>query len=367
MASDVATTSPEAQPLRPPAVIVRLLLGALLAGVGAALTLGLGRDQADLALRAGGEEGLLAGVLALTALAVCVLCVYLAGIWLLACVVLLLGPRSGMARPALGMLQILAPGLARRVVVSAALVSTATALGLGPATASQLDDRGGASIGHGIAATTAGHVPDRPAGVAGSLDPPGSDTARPTNGLAALPSLHGTDGGASDEGGSTAEETTPPSESATQHPTTPSAADPTADPGSDTAAQPSLPPLGWGEDQPTLLDAPTSAQGSEAPPAQPPSGEQPGADGPAPSRPEEGQPRTVTVGEDDCLWTITDELLGEGPDDVAAIDAAWPLLYEANRDLIGPDPDQVATGAVLVVPDSLNRSENGAAPTEERP
>jgi hypothetical protein len=50
-------------------------------------------------------------------------------------------------------------------------------------------------------------------------------------------------------------------------------------------------------------------------------------------------PRTYTVRPGDTLWAIGQRL---GVD--------WRRLYEANRDTIGPDPDVIRPGQVLVVP-----------------
>lgn len=58
---------------------------------------------------------------------------------------------------------------------------------------------------------------------------------------------------------------------------------------------------------------------------------------------------TVTVRAGDSLWSITAGLLPPGADD-ARIAAAWPLLYDANRDVVGPDPGLIHPGDVLTVP-----------------
>lgn len=59
--------------------------------------------------------------------------------------------------------------------------------------------------------------------------------------------------------------------------------------------------------------------------------------------------RTVTVHPGDSLWRITAGLLPAGSDD-ARIAAAWPLVYAANRDVVGPDPGLIHPGDVLTVP-----------------
>lgn len=59
--------------------------------------------------------------------------------------------------------------------------------------------------------------------------------------------------------------------------------------------------------------------------------------------------RTVTVQAGDSLWRITAGLLPAGSDD-ARIAATWPLLYAANRDVVGPDPGLIHPGDILTVP-----------------
>src|SRR5699024_9102369 len=73
-----------------------------------------------------------------------------------------------------------------------------------------------------------------------------------------------------------------------------------------------LPGLGWTESEPVAPEEPRAV------------------DDPAPQ-----EPLTVTVRHGDSLWSISEDLLGPAPSDSAAIAAAWPLLHEANEDLIG--------------------------------
>ncbi|RZU61083.1 LysM peptidoglycan-binding domain-containing protein [Zhihengliuella halotolerans] len=55
----------------------------------------------------------------------------------------------------------------------------------------------------------------------------------------------------------------------------------------------------------------------------------------------------VTAG--DTLWSIAAAALG--PEATSAeIAAEWPRWYDMNRDVIGPDPDQLAVGSVLTPP-----------------
>jgi len=61
--------------------------------------------------------------------------------------------------------------------------------------------------------------------------------------------------------------------------------------------------------------------------------------------------RTLTVSSGDSLWSLTASVLEL--DEVEHVAAAWPLLYEANRDLVGADPDLIHPGQELVVPVAL--------------
>lgn len=58
--------------------------------------------------------------------------------------------------------------------------------------------------------------------------------------------------------------------------------------------------------------------------------------------------RTVTVDPGDTLWTIAAEHLDDPTS--AAVARSWPRWFAANRDVIGPDPDLIHPGMVLVEP-----------------
>lgn len=66
------------------------------------------------------------------------------------------------------------------------------------------------------------------------------------------------------------------------------------------------------------------------------------APGVAPPRPVPPPPRTYTVQPGDTLWAIAKRTLGDG--------ARWRELYRANRDVIGPDANQIKPGQTLRVP-----------------
>ena len=72
-----------------------------------------------------------------------------------------------------------------------------------------------------------------------------------------------------------------------------------------------------------------------------------------------GTPRETTseviVQSGDSLWSIAAAHLGSGASK-AQIAAAWPRWYEANKKIIGQNPDHLELGLVLQVPASLNFS-----------
>lgn len=67
--------------------------------------------------------------------------------------------------------------------------------------------------------------------------------------------------------------------------------------------------------------------------------------------------QTSRVRPGDSLWSITDDLLRRPT--AVRVARAWPHLYAANRDVIGPDPDLIRPGMRLVVPAPLHRDERG--------
>lgn len=56
--------------------------------------------------------------------------------------------------------------------------------------------------------------------------------------------------------------------------------------------------------------------------------------------PEAGQ--TYTVKKGDCLWSIAKRLYGDG--------AKYSLIYDANQDTIGGNPNRIYPGQVLTIP-----------------
>ena len=98
-------------------------------------------------------------------------------------------------------------------------------------------------------------------------------------------------------------------------------------------------------DHPAAPGAPGVAPTRTAAPAsQPPlvAGSQPA---PAPS----SRADRVTVRPGDNLWTIAARHLPPGAR-AAEICTSWPRWYEANRAVIGADPDRLRPGQVLIVP-----------------
>ncbi len=63
--------------------------------------------------------------------------------------------------------------------------------------------------------------------------------------------------------------------------------------------------------------------------------------------------RTVLVGPGDTLWGLAARVLGPDATD-AEVARAWPLVYERNRELIGPDPGHILPGQLLEIPAGLH-------------
>lgn len=129
--------------------------------------------------------------------------------------------------------------------------------------------------------------------------------------------------------------------------------------------------------EPAPAPGPDASPGAEpaAPPPDPaagaPSGETSAAEAPAGDTPAAEAPSTpatthqVSAGE--SLWSITQELLDAGaagaptdpssggPSAQARVARAWPILYAANAESIGADPDLILPGTVLSVPEDLLR------------
>lgn len=68
-----------------------------------------------------------------------------------------------------------------------------------------------------------------------------------------------------------------------------------------------------------------------------------------------GQPNTpYIVKPGDCLWRIAREILsGRGDTEPSSVEIAhfWPAIYEANRSLIGDDPNLIHPGQPLQIPE----------------
>lgn len=60
----------------------------------------------------------------------------------------------------------------------------------------------------------------------------------------------------------------------------------------------------------------------------------------------------VVVRHGDSLWSIAAAHLAPGADDLE-VATAWHRIYDRNRDVIGDDPDLLAPGQHLVLPDRL--------------
>lgn len=289
------------------------VLSAVLAG-GAAVAMAATTSALRPSVLAGhGEDGLIAWVLIALAGLGTILCLYLALIWALASLVLLAGPANRTGAALLATLRVLAPHVARRVVVGAAVATTATGLVLVPATAASSDTEPDAGTNQ------------RPIAVASDMIPAAPSDSEQEPGAAAPAS-------------------------------------------SENVEQDSAPltPLGWGEAPATGGSSPKApdAPGTEAPSTPGDASQDDAAATPSPRTESSSDPAaspqsasTVVVRPGETLWSITDDLLGPAPDHPSEIATSWPLLHEANRDVIGTDPDLLEPGQVLTVPDSLSSQE----------
>lgn len=115
--------------------------------------------------------------------------------------------------------------------------------------------------------------------------------------------------------------------------------------------------LGWGATDgehagPEGEPSPAAGAGSTTDPTDPGAPDDdasaaiPTAGGAAGSR----ESATYAVVPGDSLWAIAANHLDGEPDD-AQVAEAWPLWFDANRDVVGDDPDLIHPGQVLRVPD----------------
>lgn len=288
---------------------VRTGLTAVLAAAGTLAMAAAARTLVEPALTGSGEQALLNGVLLVLAAAGALLCLYLTVVWALATLVLVAGPATALGRTLLGALRLIAPQLARRITVAAALGTAATAMVLGPASAA---DQGTGFLD--LSGVGAGAAQELTAPV----DPAPSDGGGEAGGAAPteegeLPPLGWESAPSSQDPGTTEDE------APVQH---------EAHEGDDTSdADPEPSDATDATDSPGAADATTP-------------------------------PRTIVVGAGDSLWTLTDEALGPGADSPQDIASSWPRLYEANRHEIGSDPDQLTPGQVLTVPSALTDEES---------
>jgi nucleoid-associated protein YgaU len=130
----------------------------------------------------------------------------------------------------------------------------------------------------------------------------------------------------------------------TTAPSPPSAAAPQAGPTRPSPAQASS--------SPSPTRSPTAASSPPAPPATQSPGLRPRVGSPVTAA---ERPSTVTVRAGDSLWSIAARDLPGAPtvDDVAE---RWPQWYQQNRCTIGPDPNLIFPGMVLLAPDSVEGS-----------
>lgn len=122
-----------------------------------------------------------------------------------------------------------------------------------------------------------------------------------------------------------------------------------ARPGTDAGPRPAL--AGQLLDRPSTAGADTAAGWVPAPPPTP-AASRPAAPAlltPAPRPLPAGEPAEVVVRRGDTLWHLAAHHLGPGAT-VEQIAREWPRWWQANRDVIGDDPDLLRVGQRLRVP-----------------
>lgn len=310
----------------------------------AALTTGVAMALASFSLyppaQSGhGESGLVAWLLLGGSMAGSIVCAYLTLIWALAALALR-STRANLPRTiTIRALRILAPSLARRVALTAALASTAGGLLLAPASAVTLPDPEPAGHArHAMATAMQMGVPAHGAQPAAPADPSDGgggahDTAAPAESRTPSPTPSPVSRSAP----------TVPAPEAETGPEDPAHPMPSHSPSLPHPSAPPLPPLGWGT--PKMHPDENASELAEGSTVAVPS---PGRD----------QPRvTVTVSPGDSLWSITDDLLGASAGTRHDIATSWPLLYDENIDVIGEDPGHLVPGQVLTVPSAFTDQE----------
>jgi nucleoid-associated protein YgaU len=108
-----------------------------------------------------------------------------------------------------------------------------------------------------------------------------------------------------------------------------------------------------------LSDAVHAGDGDAAPPAAKPvsraAATQGGAAPPTRSFETDLRGHTCVVRTGDSLWRIAERTLadrGNGMVTSADIAQFWPVIYEANRALIGDDPNLILPGQTLEIPEA---------------
>lgn len=167
---------------------------------------------------------------------------------------------------------------------------------------------------------------------------------------------------ASVAGGATAAEPDAPSSTSTSSASTSTGYDSATDPAdlgwqitsipgpSDVELSEPTPPEPAPDPVTTGAEQTGSQQTRSLPAAAAPAGEPAGPAPEIPSTP--GVPAAVTVEPGDSLWTIAAAHLPGGSPN-AAIAAAWPRWYAANRAVIGDDPNLIHPGQVLSAPEEV--------------
>lgn len=349
-----------------PARPATAMAGALLSGAAASAMVGAAQALRPSTPYVLSEDALIAWVLLAVAAIGALFCVYLMVIWGLAAVLMVTGPASRIGAALLFALRALAPQVARRVVVSTALAATATGLALTPATAADRSPGYDAEISAPVAVSSELTPSDLPVPDDESPAEPGDPSSTPAAGDQAsesgpLPGLGwgkapgavppSPEGSGTEDTGVDATDTDEASPKALD-PRGPGHPEDSEDAGSPAGSQ--RPQDSEPVEQTDGSRMPSSADAGADLPAQGPPPDRGSSLDPAQSTPGSS---TIVVHAGDTLWSITDDLLGPASDSPSEIAASWPLLHEANRDVIGTDPDLLEPGQELLVPTPLSSQE----------
>jgi outer membrane biosynthesis protein TonB len=313
--------------------LLRSLVATGMCGASTALLATVGESTAR-ATHARLDEMVSVAVLAVGAVAAALLTV--------GCVLLTLSAVARAAGRTLGRLERVGTRLTPAILRRAVAVTITTGIGLGTvsgvATASDVD------LGWEVTeSTSASHEPARPEPAAEAPGPGEADTAAEPAEQVPAPEPAGSSSTGPDPAPSTEPDPAPSGEPDSD--LEPTAPDPDVEPSPAGTLDPAVAPASGDQ---TSAAAPATRTTTTQATTTHDTAATTGTTHPA----VDGVPTTATtvsVRAGDTLWEIAAAHLPAGSGD-AAVAAAWPRWYEANRDVIGPDPDVIHPGQVLTAP-----------------